>query len=115
MKFATIAFAALVKAQDDAAPAEEAASFVSGDPCKKGDVCGVGLCCADMMLKDDVVDGEISDSYLDNLITVCNAKIDTEYTSGEEEEYWASCLPEAGSASKIAAGFAAIATVTALL
>ena len=56
----------------------------------------------------------MSESYLDNLITVCNPKKDSEYTNDGGEEYWMTCLVIKG-AYQLAAGITALATSTYML
>ena len=117
MKFAIIAALALVNAQDEEAPAEgeaaaeEAPKIAAGEDCKENPTgCDAGLCCAEAVFKEDVVEGEVAENYLDNMKTVCNGEKETEWTDADEQGYWTTCLKVAGAEKLAAVATAALAT-----
>ena len=114
MKFATVLAAiAIVNAQEEEGAAEEAAPALgAGEDCAENKAgCDAGLCCAEGVYKEDVVDGEVSDNYLDNLITICNGEKESEYENENGEGYWMTCLEVDGAQKLAAAATAAVAIV----
>ena len=117
--FSLLAIVAVAQAQDEEAAEGEAAvvaELESGAPCLDApSTCAAGLCCAEGIFKEDVIEGEVADSYLDNLITVCTPSKESEYTSDDGEEFWMTCLKIDTGATYVAAGIAAIATSTLMM
>ena len=108
-----VALLAVAYAQDEAAEGEAAAPGLAADAdCKENPAgCDAGLCCAEAIYKEDIVDGQVSDSYTDNLLTICQAEDATEYANPDGEEYCVTCIPLAeGGATKLAAAAATVAT-----
>ena len=130
MKFAIkvlLGFAAVVHAQDEEGAAEEgaaeegaaeegaAAELETGAACTANSECAAGLCCAEGVFKEDVVDGEVSENYRDNVIKVCNGEKETEYANDDGEEYWMACLDDIeGAAAYIAPIASAVVTAAYL-
>lgn len=59
--------------------------------CSSSQKCQPGLCCAEGIYKDDVVDGDVSESYMDNMIHVCQKRDEGEFMTEDGEEYWTMC------------------------
>ena len=65
--------------------------------------------------EEDVVDGEVSENYRDNVIKVCNGEKETEYANDDGEEYWMACLDDIeGAAAYIAPIASAVVTAAYL-
>ena len=112
MKFVSL-FAAVALAQEE--ETEAAPALARGEACVENPTgCDVGLCCAEGIFKEDVIDGEVSDSFYDNLITICSGDGESEYANDEGEEYWMTCITIDG-ATKVAASVAAMAVAATMM
>ena len=124
-----LCFVAVVHAQDEEAAeegageevaaeegaGEEAASLETGAVCINNNECAAGLCCAEGVFKEDVVDGEVSENYRDNVISVCNGEKETEFANDDGEEYWMACLADIEGAAAYIAPIASAAVTAAYL
>ena len=117
MKFVSVLAAiAIVNAQEEgeeaAATTEPAAKLGTGEACTKETAgnCDAGLCCAEGVFKEDVVDGEVAENYMDNVISVCNGEKESEYENDDGEAYWMTCMEIASGAAYLATVATSVAT-----
>merc|ERR1719473_1936002 len=101
---ALTALLAIATAQDEEAAAEgDATKIASGESCKDNKMgCDEGLCCGEGVYEEDVVDGEVSDNYEENMIIICYDEKGEEYTNDDGEKYYFSCM-KMDAATKLAA------------
>merc|ERR1711939_351206 len=109
---ALTALLAIATAQDEEAAGDKIASGESCAENKGG--CDEGLCCGEGVYEEDVVDGEVSDNYEENMIIICYEEGGEEYTNDDGEKYYFSCMKDT-MATMFAATFAAIATSAFLM
>merc|ERR1719263_2750509 len=85
-----------------------------GEACENRDsVCEAGLCCGEGVYEDDIVNGQVSTDYKDNMVVICNEENAEEYEDPDNGElYYFTCFKDLGNdAFKLFAGVAAAASL----